>query len=45
LFSHTQRHVLVENDSQTHTFEPELTDLQCQILGLLDVSECVFRST
>ena len=44
LFSHTQRHVLVENDSQTHTFEPELTDLQRRILGLLAVSEGVFRS-
>jgi len=45
LFSHTQQHVLVENDSQTHTFEPELTDLQYRILGFFAVSEGVFRST
>ncbi len=44
LFSHTQRHVLVENDIQTHTFEPELTDLQRHILGLLTVSTGVFKS-
>ena len=44
LFSLTQRHTLQHNGEDVHTFEPELTDLQRQVLTLLRVPESVYRS-
>ncbi len=39
LFALTQRHVLQQGGKDVHTFDPELTDLQRQVLALLGVSE------
>jgi transposase len=44
LFSAVQRHVLLSGETIIRIFEPELTDLQKQILRLLGVSERVYRS-
>jgi transposase len=44
LFSLTQRHTLQYNGEDVHTFEPELTELQRQVLALLRVPESVYRS-
>jgi transposase len=43
LFSHTQRSILLDGDRIVKVFDPQLTDLQCQILGLLEVPERAFR--
>jgi transposase len=43
LFSAVERHVLVSGETIIRVFEPELTDLQKQILRLLGVSERVYR--
>lgn len=45
LFSHTQRHELLDTktDRIVQVFYPDLTDLQRQVLALLEVPEAVFR--
>ena len=45
LFAHTQRHVLQQEGKPIRTFEPELTELQQQILSLLGVPERAYRTT
>jgi len=45
LFSLTQRHILEHDGEPTRTFEPELTELQQQVLELLGVPENAYRST
>jgi len=45
LFSLAQRHVLVAGDQVVQIFEPELTDLQRQVLRLLSVPEQVYRDS
>jgi len=42
LYSLTQRHYLYENDRKVQVFEPELTDLQKQVLSLLGVPETAY---
>jgi hypothetical protein len=42
LYSLTQRHHLYENDRKVQVFEPELTDLQRQVLYLLGVPETAY---
>ena len=44
LFSLTQRHILQQEEVSIHTFEPELTDLQRQILALLKVPLSTYRT-
>jgi hypothetical protein len=44
LFSLTQRHVLEHNGRPIRRFEPELTELQRQILDLLGIERSVYRS-
>jgi transposase len=44
LFSLMQRHLLKYQGETVHTFEPELTDLQRQVLTLLGVPETVYRT-
>ena len=39
LCSLAQRHNPIKGDGPVHTFELELTDLQCQVLGPLGVAE------
>jgi transposase len=39
LFSHTERYVLFDEACQIQVFEPELSDLQKQVLKLLNVPE------
>jgi len=39
LFAHVQRHVLVQGGRDARVFEPKLTDLQRQVLGLLGIPE------
>lgn len=43
LFSLMQRHLLKYKGETVHTFEPELTDLQRQVLTLLGVPETVYH--
>ncbi|HEX2647270.1 MAG TPA: IS1634 family transposase, partial [Candidatus Dormibacteraeota bacterium] len=43
LFSHAERHMLLENGQSVQVFHPELTELQKQILDLLDVPLRAFR--
>ena len=45
LFSLTQRHVLEYDHQPLRTFEPELTELQRQLLKLLSVSRDAYRNT
>jgi len=45
LFSLTQRHVLQHDGQHVRTFEPELTDLQRNVLELLGVPTTAYRST
>ena len=44
LFSLMQRHLLKYKGETVHTFEPELTDLQQQVLTLLGVPQTVYRT-
>lgn len=44
LFSLAERHTLIRHDRIAQVFPAELTDLQCQVLGLLGVPEHAFRS-
>ena len=44
LFSLMQRHLLKYKGETVHIFEPELTDLQRQVLTLLGVPETVYRT-
>jgi transposase len=37
LYAHTQRHAIIKEDRVLHAYQPELTDLQQQILTLLKV--------
>jgi transposase len=39
LFAHVERHVLVQGGTDARAFEPKLTDLQRQVLGLLGIPE------
>ena len=43
LYSHTQRHVITIDDRDVHAYEPELTELQAQILDLLGVPATRYR--
>ncbi|MEW6755023.1 MAG: hypothetical protein AB1505_29180 [Candidatus Latescibacterota bacterium] len=43
LFRHTQRSVLLEGQQIVRVFHPQLTDLQRQVLHLLEVPEQAFR--
>jgi transposase len=45
LFSLTQRHVLEQQGQHVRSFEPELTDLQQQVLKLLDIPKNAYRRT
>jgi len=45
LFSLAQRHVLVAGNQVVQILEPELTDLQRQVLRLLSVPEQVYRDS
>jgi len=44
-FAALQRHRLYERGQLVQTFEPDLTDLQRQLLGLLDIPASAFRAT
>jgi transposase len=44
-FASLQRHRLSERGRLVQTFEPELTDLQRQLLSLLDIPAAAFRAT
>ena len=44
LFALTQRHRLTHDGAVVRTFEPELTDLQRQVLALLGVPETAYRN-
>jgi transposase len=44
LFSLTQRHILQHDGESIHTFDPELTDLQRQVLTLLKVPVSAYRT-
>jgi len=44
LFSLTQRHILQHDGESIHTFDPELTDLQRQVLTLLKVPASTYRT-
>ena len=43
LFSLAQRHTLLKDGVPIKTFDPELTDLQLQVLALLGISAAQFR--
>ncbi len=43
LFSLTQRSILLRDGAESHVFEPELTDLQTQVLTLLGVPLPAYR--
>ncbi len=43
LFSLVERHTLTDNGYEVQLFEPELADLQKQVLGLLGVPETAYR--
>jgi hypothetical protein len=43
LFSLTQRHILEHAGEIIRTFEPQLTNLQRQVLDLLDIPEGVYK--
>ena len=43
LFSLVERHTLLENGHEVQLFEPELTDLQKQVLGLLGCPLTAYR--
>jgi transposase len=45
IFSHVQRHHLVQGEEIVQIFEPELTPLQHKVLDLLHVPETVYTST
>ncbi|MFT4101015.1 MAG: IS1634 family transposase [Burkholderiaceae bacterium] len=45
LFSLAERHILLDNGNLIKTFEPELTALQTQVLGLLGVPITAYRRT
>jgi hypothetical protein len=46
IFDDVQRHQLIDHDGQiVQTFEPELTDLQQQVLDLLHIPASVYNST
>ena len=45
LFSLTQRHTLIDDDSPVQIFDAELTELQRQVLRLLGVPLLAYRPT
>ncbi|HYO20157.1 MAG TPA: hypothetical protein VES02_16005, partial [Dermatophilaceae bacterium] len=45
IFSHVDRHHLVQGEEIVQTFEPELTPLQHKILDLLHVPAAVYTAT
>lgn len=46
IFNDVQRHQLIDNDGQTvQTFQPELNDLQQQVLDLLHIPASVYSPT
>ena len=46
IFNDVQRHQLINDDDQiVQTFQPELTDLQLQVLDLLRIPASVYTST
>src|SRR5665811_1888397 len=45
IFDDIQRHQLIDNGQIVQTFEPELTDLQQQVLDLLHIPASVYSST
>jgi len=45
IFNDVQRHQLIDNGQIVQTFEPELTDLQQQVLDLLHIPAGVYSST
>src|SRR5665648_1266178 len=45
IFDDVQRHQLIDNGQTVQTFEPELTDLQQQVLDLLHIPASVYSST
>ena len=45
IFDDVQRHQLIDNGQIVQTFEPELTDLQQQVLDLLHIPASVYSST
>ena len=46
IFDDVQRHQLIDDNGQiVQTFEPELTDLQHQILDLLHIPTSLYRTT
>jgi transposase len=44
LFSHVARHVVTRSDGTTETFEPVLTELQTQLLNLLQIPPQAFKN-
>jgi transposase len=44
LFSHVARHVVTRTDGTTETFEPQLTEIQAQILHLLQIPPQAFKN-
>jgi transposase len=46
IFNDLARHQLINNDGQiVQTFEPQLTDLQQQVLDLLHIPTCIYSSS
>jgi hypothetical protein len=45
LFSHVARHVVERPDGAVETFEPELTEIQLQVLRLLAVPPSAYTAT
>ena len=45
IFDDIQRHQLIDNGQIVQTFEPELTDLQQQVLDLLHIPASIYSST
>jgi transposase len=43
LYSHTQRHIITKDNLDIHAYEPELTELQEQVLHLLNVPATQYR--
>jgi hypothetical protein len=43
LFSHAQRNLLFDGEGVVQVFEPQLTELQRQVLQLLKLPESIFQ--
>jgi hypothetical protein len=44
LFGLAERHLLLKDDQVVQTFDPELTDIQQQVLSLLGIPRGAYRS-